>query len=91
MSENIAKEIISMIDDDGKESKFQLLGIVEYNDDEYIVLSPYQMEGFEDGEIAILKVFYISEEDEKFVPVEDEPTLEAVINLFLKKADQKED
>ena len=62
--------------------------IVILNDEEYVVLLPVTAEGEEDeGEVVILKVEDTDEEsdEESYVSVEDEETLNKVFEIFKEK------
>ena len=79
--------VIVLNDEEGKEVKFEFLDLIEYEEEEYVVLLPVE-ESNEDeiGEVVILKVEPTeSEEEESYVGVEDEETLNKVFELFKEK------
>ena len=79
--------IIILNDEDGKEVQFEFLDLIEYDEEEYVVLLPVE-EASEDeiGEVVILKVEPTeSEEEESYVGVEDEETLNNVFEIFKEK------
>ena len=79
--------IIVLNDEDGNEVQFEFLDLIEYEEEEYVVLLPVE-ESNEDeiGEVVILKVEPTeSEEEESYVGVEDEETLNKVFELFKEK------
>ena len=92
MEENFEGEeldnIITLNDEDGNEHKFEFLDLIDFEDEQYVVLLPVLEEGEEDdGEVVILKV-EDSEEDsdqESYVSVESEETLMKVFNIFKDK------
>jgi len=87
MEENYNEEdnIVILNDEDGNEVKFEFLDLVELDDEEYVVLLPVTAEGEEDeGEVVILKVDEESDE-ESYVSVEDEETLNKVFEIFKEK------
>ena len=92
MEENFEGEeldnIITLNDEDGHEVKFEFLDLIDFEDEQYVVLLPVLEEGEEDdGEVVILKV-EDSEEDsdqESYVSVESEETLMKVFNIFKDK------
>ena len=92
MEENFEGEeldnIITLNDEDGNEVKFEFLDLIDFEDEQYVVLLPVLEEGEEDeGEVVILKV-EDSEEDsdqESYVSVESEETLMKVFNIFKDK------
>ena len=69
-------------DEDGNEVEFELLDLVEYNGEEYVVMLPCD-ETADDGMVVILKLEQTDDEDlESYVAVEDEQTLNAVFEMF---------
>ena len=89
MEENFDGEeldnIIVLNDENGEEVKFEFLDLIEYENEQYVVLLPVLEEGEEDdGEVVILKVDDVEEdsEEESYVSVDDEDTLMAVFNIF---------
>lgn len=79
--------IITLNDEDGKEVKFEFLDLIEYNEEEYVILLPIEETDEEDaGEVVILKVEHTeSEDEESYIGVEDEEELNAVFALFKDK------
>lgn len=75
--------IITLNDEDGVERQFEFLDLLEYNDEEYVVLLPIDEDPDEPSEVVILKVEPSDEPDqENYVGVEDEAELSAVFELF---------
>lgn len=79
--------IIVLNDEDGEESKFEFLDLIEYEGEEYVVLLPVEEEETEEaGEVVILKLEDTeSEEEESYVSVDDEEVLNKVFELFKDK------
>ena len=79
--------IIVLNDEDGNEVQFEFLDLVEYDQEEYVILLPVTEEGEEDlGEVVILKVEDTESEDEdSYVSVDDEEVLNAVFEIFKEK------
>ena len=82
--------IIILNDEDGNEVKFEFLDLIEMDDEEYVVLLPAIDENNEDddtGEVVILKVEDTDgdSEEESYVGVEDEETLNKVFEIFKEK------
>lgn len=71
--------ILTLTDENGVETEFEYLDCIEYNSKEYLVLIPTQ-EGA--NEIVILEVEPVDEENENYLAVEDETTLDAVYEIF---------
>ena len=71
--------IIVLTDDEGNDVEFEFLDTIEYEGDEYIVL----MENVEDNdEVVILKIERLDDENENYIGVDDEETLNAVFKIF---------
>ena len=85
--------IVELIDEDGKEVRFEHVMTVEYEGDAYILLSPAEpMEDLADDEVMILRIETDDEGNEVYETVEDEALLEAVFEEYLKivEADEEE-
>ncbi len=80
--------IIILNDEDGNEVKFEFLDLVELDNEEYVVLLPVTEEGEEEeGEVVILKVEDTDEDsdEESYVSIDDEDTLNKVFEIFKEK------
>ena len=76
--------IIILNDEEGKEVKFEFLDLIEYENEEYVILLPVEEEDSE--EVVILKVEDTdSEEEESYVSVDDEEVLNKVFEIFKEK------
>ena len=74
--------LVTLEDEEGNEVEFEFLDVVEYDNDEYIVL----IENQEDAdEVVILKINAIDEETEEYISIEDEELLEKLFELFKQK------
>ena len=74
--------LITLTDDEGNEVEFEFLDVIEYDNDEYIVL----IENNEDAdEVVILKINALDEETEEYVSIDDEDILETVFDMFKKR------
>ena len=85
--ENIEGEevdnIVILNDEEGNEVQFEFLDLIEYNEEEYVILLPVEDEISEEpGEVVILKVESTSEDEESYVSVEDEEVLNNVFEIF---------
>ena len=69
--------ILTLTDENGEEINFEYLDCIELNGTEYLVLLPEDSE-----EIVILEVQPVDEENENYVAVESEDTLDAVYQIF---------
>ena len=71
--------IITLTDENGVDTDFEYLDVIEYQGSEYLILMPADEES---GEIVILLIEPVDEETENYLAVENEETLEAVYELF---------
>ena len=74
--------ILTLTDENGQDTNFEYLDCMTYQDKEYLVLMPTEDES---GEIVILEVEPVDEENENYLVVEDEAILDAVYGLFKEK------
>lgn len=73
---------ITLTGEDGEEITFDYLDCLTYQDTEYLVLMPTDTE---ETQIVILEIQPVDEENETYLPVEDEAALDAVYGLFKEK------
>ena len=86
-NENIIPEeeevsILTLTDDKGNDVDFEYLDCIEYTGKESLVLMPVEELS---TEIVILEVEPVDEENENYLAVEDEKTLNAVYGIFKEK------
>ena len=74
--------ILTLTDENGQDVNFEYLDCIDYNGVEYLVLMP---EDENDNEVVILAVEPVDEENENYLSVEDEATLEAVFAIIKEK------
>ena len=73
---------ITLTGEDGEEITFDYLDCLTYQDTEYLVLMPTDTE---ETQIVILEIQPVDEENETYLPVEDEAGLDAGYGLFKEK------
>lgn len=71
--------ILTLTDEHGEDMDFEYLDCIELEGTEYLVLMPADEES---SEIVILEVQPVDEENENYVAVENEETLDAVYSIF---------
>ena len=71
--------ILTLTDENGVDTDFEYLDCIEYEGKEYLVLMPAEDDS---DEIVILEIEPVDEENENYLAVEDEATLEAVYEIF---------
>ncbi len=78
--------IIYLNDENGNDVKFEFLDLIEYESEQYVVLLPAEDGDEDSGEVVILKLEDSeSEDEESYVSVDDEETLNAVFDIFKEK------
>lgn len=86
MDEEELDNIIVLNDEDGNEVNFEFLDLVELDGEEYVVLLPTDESEDEAGEVVILQVEDTdSEDEESYISVENEETLNKVFEMFKEK------
>ena len=75
------ESILTLTDENGEEMQFEYMDCIAYEGSEYLVLSPLE----EPGQIVILKIEPVDEENENYVAVMDEAILDAVFDIFKKR------
>ena len=71
--------IVTFVDEDGAELTFEYMDCIEYQGKEYLALLPVEEDN---NEVVILEVEPVDEENENYITVEDEATLDAVYAIF---------
>ena len=74
--------ILTLTDENGQDVDFEYLDCIEYQGKEYLVLMPAEELA---TEIVILEVEPLDDENENYLSVEDEETLNAVYEIFKDK------
>ena len=78
--------IIYLNDENGNDVKFEFLDLIEYESEQYVVLLLAEDGDEDSGEVVILKLEDSeSEDEESYVSVDDEETLNAVFDIFKEK------
>lgn len=78
-AEGAADNIVTLNDENGSEIRFEFLDLITYRKREYIVLLP--IDG-ETDQVVILQVESVGPNEESYISVDNEYTLEAVFSLF---------
>lgn len=74
--------LISLTDENGQETVFEYLDVIEYQGKEYLILIPVDDET---GSVVILEIEPVDEETENYLSVSDETLLNAVYDIFKEK------
>lgn len=70
---------VTLTDENGQEADFEILDLILYQEDQYVVLMPLDEE---DDQVVILKQEEGDEENDCFVNVESEELLMTIFNIF---------
>lgn len=78
--------IVTLTEESGKEVHFEFLDLIEYENEEYVVLLPTD-DSDDSGEVVILKMEDLDgdRDEESYVSVESEQTLQAIFEIFREK------
>ena len=74
--------LLSLTDENGQETVFEYLDVIEYNGKEYLILLPAEDEN---GEVVILEIEPVDEENENYLSVNDEKLLNEVYDIYKEK------
>ena len=74
--------LLSLTDENGQETIFEYLDVIEYQGKEYLILLPVEDE---EGQVVILEIEPVDEETENYLSVGDEDLLNAVYDIFKEK------
>ena len=92
MSEEYGKDIVAVVDDEGNEHQFEILDILETDDNCYVALLPVyddaELAVESDNELIILEVIAGEKGEEQLVQIEDEDVLESVTNQFIERLEE---
>ena len=84
-------DLYTLVDEDGNEQTFEMLDVMEVDDQLDFALIPYQADPEsmieDDGELVILKSEMVDGE-EMLVSIEDEDEFDRIGELFLKRLDE---
>ena len=72
------ESILTLCYENGDETRFEYMDCVELEGIEYLVLSPEE----DPGQIVILQIEPVDEENENYLAVEDESVLDSVYAVF---------
>lgn len=83
------EDIITLIDDEGRMSEFEVLDAIETDEGRFVALLPLASldEESGEGEYIILQVVNVNGEEE-LAEIEDEELLEALADVFLERFDE---
>ena len=71
--------IITLTDENGVDMEFEYMDCIDYEGKEYLALLPTDEES---NEVVLLEIEPVVEENENYIAIEDEATLQAVYGIF---------
>ena len=74
--------ILTLTDENGNDVDFEYLDCIDYEGKEYLVLMPMEEDS---GEVVILEVEPVDEENENYLAIEDEALLSTIFEIFKEK------
>lgn len=89
MSED--NNVITLTDEDGNDMDFELISMVEMDDNRYAVLAPVEEEAGEDAmevEVVVLKIVPDEDGEDTLITIEDDDEQERAFQLFLDQQDE---
>jgi len=82
-------DIYTLVDEEGTEQTFELLDVMDLDDERYFALIPYYDDPSElsedDGELIVLKSQMDEDGEELMVTIDDDEEYQRVGNIFLEK------
>ena len=85
-------DVVELIDEDGKEVRFEHLMTLEHKGSNYICLVPLDpMEDVGEDELVILKIETDEDGNDTYVSVDDDEELDDVFEAYLEIAEADED
>ena len=86
-TEDYGNDIVTLVDENGKETKFEIVDSLVTDNNEYFALIPTETAenlSEDDGELVILKV--VEENGEEFLePIEDDEEYESIAEIFMER------
>ena len=86
-TEDYGHDIVTLVDENGKETEFEIVDSLVTDNNEYFALIPTETAenlSEDDGELVILKV--VEENGEEFLePIEDDEEYESIAEIFMER------
>lgn len=88
-NQNIEAEVITLVDEEGKEHDFDLVDAIEVDEEKYAILAPI-LEDEEPDEVIILKVAKDENGEDVLYDIEDDDEWEKVANAWQELIEEEE-
>lgn len=86
---SMAADLYTLVDEDGVEQQFEMLDVMEVDDERYYALVPYYDDPTKeieaDTELVVLKSEYDENNDETLVSIDNDEEYERIGNMFLER------
>ncbi|MBQ3531435.1 MAG: DUF1292 domain-containing protein [Oscillospiraceae bacterium] len=86
-TEDYGNDIVTLVDENGKETEFEIVDSLVTDNNEYFALIPTETAenlSEDDGELVILKV--VEDNGEEFLePIEDDEEYESIAEIFMER------
>lgn len=86
---SMAADLYTLVDEDGVEQQFEMLDVMDVDDERYYALVPYYDDPTKeieaDTELVVLKSEYDENNDETLVSIDNDDEYERIGNMFLER------
>ncbi|MCM1022692.1 MAG: DUF1292 domain-containing protein [Prevotella sp.] len=86
---SMAADLYTLVDEDGVEQQFEMLDVMDVDDERYYALVPYYDDPTKeieaDTELVVLKSEYDENNDETLVSIDSDEEYERIGNMFLER------
>lgn len=86
---SMAADLYTLVDEDGVEQQFEMLDVMDVDDERYYALVPYYDDPTKeieaDTELVVLKSEYDENNDETLVSIDNDEEYEKIGNMFLER------
>lgn len=86
---SMAADLYTLVDEDGVEQQFEMLDVMDVDDERYYALVPYYDDPTKeieaDTELVVLKSEYDENNDETLVSIDNDEEYERIGNMFLER------
>lgn len=91
MKSTMLSNMVVLMDERGRVVSFELLDLIEYSGEEYVVLLPTDDEEETEEVVVLMLEGTLDDGSESYVSVESEQTLQAVFEIFEEKLKKEHD
>lgn len=78
--------IVTLEDETGEKVDYEFLDVIEYDNEEYLILTKFNQNIDSDVyDVVIFLINPINDEDEEYIAIDDDDTLNTVFEIFKEK------